>query len=117
MSELDLTPDLQQIVGYFNEISPLTGKVRLEFCVRRRIPDSDLNSIIEAYLYPLDEEARRCLGDQPWLHMQVMGDTINPALMNYDWVLHLKKPYSGPGQTGMSEILEVHVEQARLSHV
>ena len=76
---------IDQVVQLFHTAHHVAGDFRLMFHPANPIPDSDGNTVIDGYLFPVDAMAKRHAGDSQSLHLQILGSTIPPECIGYDF--------------------------------
>jgi hypothetical protein len=82
MQEMMTKDRLVEVIRSFWESYKITGRVKILFSARNT-PDSDLNTVVDVYLQPLNREAETKMDGKKQLHMQFLSETVPPELMAY----------------------------------
>lgn len=91
LNTADMEAQVARIVNYFYDAYQATGRVEVEFTTPRTLTDSDMNSVINVYLFAKDDESRAFIPDgQEYLHLQFLDDEINPGVFGYRYQAHIK---------------------------
>jgi hypothetical protein len=82
-------PALQKLAKAFYQSYRITGAVRMRFGIRP-IGDSDGESVVDAYLTPLDLEASNSImQDENGKHMQFLERMVPSAILGYQFAMQL----------------------------
>jgi hypothetical protein len=89
----ELSPCIQQVIKLFNTGNTVAGKFKLMFTPANAIPDSDGKTVIDAYLKPIDDVARKSMiqteTNEDFLHLQMLSDTVPENILGYSFVVNV----------------------------
>jgi len=88
----EFNPSIQHVIKLFNTTHAIEGKFKLMFTPANSIPDSDGQTVIDAYLKPMDDMARKSVdqaGEKDFLHLQMLSDTVSESILGYAFVVNV----------------------------
>jgi len=87
----EFSPCIQQVIKLFNTGNTVAGKFKLMFTPANAILDSDGKTVIDAYLKPIDDVARKSMiqteTSEEFLHLQMLSDTVPESILGYSFVV------------------------------
>lgn len=96
---------IEQVIQEFNAMTHLAGDFNLMLHPANAIPDSDGNTVLDAYLFPVDDIAQQNVGGQEVLHMQIL-QTLPPECLGY--VFNLRVAPTAVDQQVHTIIMDTH---------
>ena len=94
--------ELRRIAKAFYQAYRLTGTIKMKFGVRA-IADSDGNSVVDAYVSPLDAEAASALASTEHSHhLQLLETMVPSALLGYQFMMQITP--KGPNDIDVSVV-------------
>lgn len=100
----DLNETILNTANIFNINTKLNGKYKMLFDVKSRLPDSDGETIVDAYLIPMDSVSFASLGDaeQNFLHIQLLSPDVPEQFWGYEYTFYIEHAHTDDNKVEIS---------------